>query len=529
MYRMLIVDDEPDERKVISFLLDKFQYEFDVLEAANGKEALSVMRTHRIDVLITDVKMPYINGIELARRARAFNSDMHIIFFSGFDDFEYAKSALSVQAIDYLLKPVIPDDFHSILSIVQKKLQEEEARSNMQKISGMLQKKYVVIQILKQIPIEKIREYNSDVDLSFLKSYRRLFLLHFDKPFFERIADFEFDDKLITHLHKITDIKIHLVNLDPFQNILFLDKSAAANDTYLRIANYIHEYVKGSWNADCYIAVSHKIEGPEEIYKRYIEAETYLNGRFYDSDRFIYTEAEQSAPEEESPDFDDKILSMIENDIHYKDCESLYKNVDLILNKYSRKSGLSHNYIRFICTNLLHTLYKSVPAGETGALEADITSIFNAGSFDEIRKIISRKLSDVITEFKREQKSTTFAISQILQYISQHYNEEVSLQVLSQVVYLSPRYISSLFIKEIGYGINKYIKNVRMEKAKELLSNTNMKVNSICREVGYSKLSYFCQSFQEEFGVTPVKYRQNIMARGSIGSVKTRENDEEIC
>ena len=94
------------------------------------------------------------------------------------------------------------------------------------------------------------------------------------------------------------------------------------------------------------------------------------------------------------------------------------------------------------------------------------------------------------------------------QYIRAHYEEPLSLDLLAEKVYLTPHYLSSIFIQEKGIGINKYIKNLRMEKARELLTGTNMKISEICERVGYSNLSYFCRTFRNEFGMTPEQYRR---------------------
>lgn len=87
--------------------------------------------------------------------------------------------------------------------------------------------------------------------------------------------------------------------------------------------------------------------------------------------------------------------------------------------------------------------------------------------------------------------------------------DELSLDILADKVYLTSHYLSSMFNREKGIGINRYIKNVRMEKARELLLDTNMKINDICKAVGYSNLSYFCKAFRNEHGMTPEKYREH--------------------
>ena len=99
-------------------------------------------------------------------------------------------------------------------------------------------------------------------------------------------------------------------------------------------------------------------------------------------------------------------------------------------------------------------------------------------------------------------------VETVKRYISKHYDQELNLESLAEIVYLSPRYLSSIFKKETGCGLNKYIKAFRMEKARDLLEHTHMKVVAICDAVGYTNVSYFIQSFREYFGSSPEKFRQ---------------------
>ena len=126
MYRILIVDDEKDERNVIRFLLNKYHFQLDIIESNNGKEALTQLEKQTIDILFTDIKMPFIDGIELATRARELYPTIQTIFFTGHDDFDFVKKALSLRAVDYILKPVKPDEFQNTLCSVIQNIKNSE-------------------------------------------------------------------------------------------------------------------------------------------------------------------------------------------------------------------------------------------------------------------------------------------------------------------------------------------------------------------------------------------------------------------
>ena len=135
MLTILIVDDEKLERNGIKFLLKREREEFRILEAANGKDALGVLMREPVDILFSDVKMPYMSGLELAGHARELYPGLEIVIFSGYNDFSYAKEALRYGVVDYVLKPVDPEEFHRTLERVMGHIdvrQAEEAEQTRQ-------------------------------------------------------------------------------------------------------------------------------------------------------------------------------------------------------------------------------------------------------------------------------------------------------------------------------------------------------------------------------------------------------------
>lgn len=131
MYRVLITDDEKIEREGIKFLLAQEEGEYEIHEAANGRQALNVLRSEEIDFLLTDIKMPHMDGLELASKVREEYPNLPIVIFSGYSDFAFAQEAMRYGVKDYVLKPVDPDTFHTTIGKVKAELQS--IRSKKQK------------------------------------------------------------------------------------------------------------------------------------------------------------------------------------------------------------------------------------------------------------------------------------------------------------------------------------------------------------------------------------------------------------
>ena len=148
MITILIVDDEKLERRGIRFLLKREKGEFQILEATNGKDALGVLESNHVDILFSDVKMPYMNGLELTKAVREDHPDMEIVIFSGYNDFSYAREALRYGVVDYVLKPVDPEEFHKTFQRVMENISSKIEKKEQQEKKEDYLKKYFLLKYL---------------------------------------------------------------------------------------------------------------------------------------------------------------------------------------------------------------------------------------------------------------------------------------------------------------------------------------------------------------------------------------------
>ena len=128
MRKLLIVDDERIEREGIKMLLKNMHFPVEIVEAENGRKACEILEQQEIDLLLTDIRMPFMSGMELVRRTREMNKDIPIAIFSGFGEFAYAQEAIKYGVTDYILKPVKPKEFQQTIQQMLKKCSEAEAR-----------------------------------------------------------------------------------------------------------------------------------------------------------------------------------------------------------------------------------------------------------------------------------------------------------------------------------------------------------------------------------------------------------------
>lgn len=500
MYKLLIADDEDTERIGIKFLLEKYQFNFEITEASNGNEALEIIRKNDIDILFTDVKMPFLDGLELAVRAKEINQQLQIIFFSGYDDFDYVKQALVLQAVDYILKPVNTEEFCKVITTVSNRLDEERYDEQKQLYFNQ---NYVLTRLLNMTNYEQLEKRFSKEKLEFLKEYKRLILIEFEQDFFGNVI--EDAQQLYAKFSDVFQYSFYIMDLNPLQAVMLVKEPLDENVCYKQM-ECLHTFIEECLKTKCYISISRQITEVQELGSAYREAERNLEERFFFKDIYIYPLDNKHKNAEIGSDNIDEILQNIEKDIRGKDVYSISRNVELLIEKCRNNIFESYIYTRYICANLLNILFEALPEKKEKLAE-NIERLYQCTNFSAIEVLLMEILQAVENNLLPKQDSPKRVIAIVEQYVYEHYMDVLSLDILAEKVYLTPHYLSNIFSQEKGIGLNKYIKNVRMEKAQELLLDTNMKISDICEKVGYSNVSYFCKTFRTEYGMTPEKYR----------------------
>lgn len=502
MFKILIVDDEFIERDGIIFLIKKFSFDFDIKECSDGEEALEYLKKNLVDILLTDVRMPFMDGIELSQNAKLIYPDLKIIIFSGFGEFEYAKRAISLGVNDYILKPINQAEFKKTIESVIEKIEHENKEKRDKERRNFTEKEHVLLKIISGIPVENIRErFSLDNYTDFINKYKRMILMEFDKDFFNNHQEF---------IKKILDDfqdKADYLNLNPYQGIFFLCEFV--DEIILKNACIkIHNMISEKYEVDCYFSISNLLTSPSMISEEYSNMEHIMEQRFFVSNKYIFSKKVDMILESTDEKFDSTILKNIEYYIKIKDFCSLKSSINLLIKKFSAQSDFSPIYVKSILSNIYRNICDEMKEANEMDLNEEIDKIYSSRTIQEIRKMLNNVIDNMEKQFPKEAFNYRHEIELVKSYVYENYGKDLSLDILAEYVYMTPSYLSSMFKKETSVGINGFIKNYRMEKAKDMLENTNVRIKEIGNIVGYSNTSYFCQSFKEFYGLTPEKYRQ---------------------
>lgn len=423
MTNVLIVDDEKIEREGLKYLLSREEGERNVFEASNGKQALQIIRSEDIQLVLTDIKMPHMDGLELSRRAKEENPALQIIIFSGYSDFTFAQEAIRYGVTEYILKPVNPEDFHKVIQKAEKVIEQRKKKES-----------------------REIKEKN------FLQQYF--------------LQNYLYSGKLET-LEKAKDM-IDLEKWNGWHCGILLESDVAFFDT----------------------------------------AEETLEEKFYHPEKHVFSNEDDVLKLSVGEVQDSQIMQMISEDITRKDTDQLRKHFACLKEKYHDNTKYSAMYIKFVFSNVIQELFQENQFSGERRLEHEIERLYNCRNIMEILEVTEDNIKEYEAFLDRSMSSSRNEVAAVKNYIYQHYEEDLNLEMLAEKVYLSSGYLSFIFKKETGMNLNRYIRVFRMEKAKELLCSTNMKVAQVSERVGFANVSYFCRSFREYYGSSPESYRK---------------------
>ena len=510
MMNILIADDEKIEREGIRYLLSLEKGERRIFEAANGKQAMQILRTENIDMILTDIKMPVMDGLELARRAKELFPEIRIVIFSGYNDFTFAQEAIRYGVTDYILKPVDPDNFHEIIEKAEKNMRERQAEENREIRRQNFLQQYFLQNYLYSGKKEILEKAGEFVDLDKWNGWHCAILIETDTAFFDT-AEENFPGELQKELRRV----FFYLNLNERQSLLLFQDVYC---DYLLVANHLYTFLKRNYMVRIYLAVSRKFDGCECLPEILGQLEQQMEEKFYHPEKHIFSCEEEELKMAAGEVQDSQLMQMISEDISRKDTEQLWKHFECLKEKYSSNTQFSAMYIKFVFSNVIQELFQENQFADEHRLEQEIDRLYSCGNIMDILKVTEDNIREYEKFLERSMSESRNEVAAVKNYIYQHYGEDLNLEMLAEKVYLSSGYLSFIFKKETGMNLNRFIKVFRMEKAGEFLHDTNMKVAQISEKVGFANVSYFCRSFREYYGCSPESYRKGTGGDEEISS-----------
>lgn len=496
-----------------------------VATASNGIQALELIQFHDPHILITDIRMPGMDGLELIKKAKVIAPELEIAVISGYAQFEYAQPAIKHGVVDYLLKPIKQEELMGTLKKLSKCCLERIESDN------------VVQKLIKSTAenTDRLRE----------KLIFDLFYKNIDTTNSNLEQDYKFNYKEDDCLQVfVTKIDYNLQTCSDLTISALQKNSESVFKTVL--GRYVRDLIYTSINSYSFGIITFKKENTPQIRKAFKESFALLNAK-----QSLYGKTSLSLALGESTHtsnaiaeafgtalitISQRLINEHEKFIEWSPTPPVQTNINM-LEKYSKaleKVIESHNFdnLSFIVEILKNSIddtpnVNGIFLCET-ILKAANLFILRIGVENSERVVrlfeagsdlcgTKKQLFDYLIDFQHEQlhviltKTQNDSIRPIRlakQYIQTHYNEQISLEEVSDQVGLSLNYFSALFKKKTGEGFAKYVIRIRIEKAKGLLQETNLSISEICFKVGYTDLTHFTQNFKKVTGLNPSQYRK---------------------
>lgn len=522
MMKALIVDDEKMIRLGIRAVVpwDAIGIK-EVFTAVSGKEALGILKKDEIDIMITDIQMPEMTGLELISEIRKIREEVRIIVLTGYDEFDYARECLRMQVQDFLLKPV---DEEVLIDTIKKQIQElkdsrekEEQQTHMRRISGTSDQMNLEGWMRKLVKREDVAEAVESICQKH----------HYDKNSRIRIAI------LLPSMcsNGIREGESQSLSILTIKNLLigYLDaqrRGITFEDAEGRILVALFEGEKSDDLENCVDTFTKLIQEECDVRLRIVMGSTVdhfdqVHTSYNDAVYLLQKENDEYKTLIEKKDTKGQLdmFREVYGELKVK-LNANIGNTEQVLRIYdtfctaTNSYNITDQYVRRCCFEIASTVYFSyvVESGENAdsKLNALLAALLSAGR-EENYEITRAFLENLL---RVEDNEAHDLVAQVKRYINEHLTDDVTVSGIAAYFYLSPNYFSRLFKRITGEGCNEYIVRKRIEKAEYLLSTTNMKIGKIAQEVGYRDTNYFSLAFKKHMGMSPGQYRDKIRLKG---------------
>lgn len=514
MLRVLLVDDETFFRQGLRAIVDWQACGYEVIgEEDNGEDAFHFIVKERPDVVITDIRMPEVDGLELIHKVvQEEKLNTKFIIVSGYDEFKYAQQAVRYGVCDFLLKPIDEAGLEETLQQLAESI-HRESRQQEKSITHQNQ------ELLSQL------EHTSLTDEQLIDIYKRLGLNH-DSDHYFVLMEYHFTaesrkqellgyNQLQHMVHTIQallpDISMKLIFPQRGQLGIIVPHSFFHKHSSIEmLARQL--YNRLAVNQELYIFYSDKCTGVHFLPKSYREALHASQFKYID-DRVLFDYAQLKQLDLRTIMLPSESYKDLLHEIESNDEERIEQELDALLEQFGKQrcsveaiKATIHKLVAD-CLHIVQTM--QIDKERLSHLHELIgweSTYMNRTTLRELLLSFALDCSRCIAEERKEMAKG--GIQRIKKYIDQHYAEPISLKSIAAHFYINPVYLGQLFKKNYQLYFNEYLLQLRIQEAKKLLRQTDLKIYEVAERVGFSHPEYFVSQFEKHEKLSPTAYRQ---------------------
>ncbi|NEU26414.1 response regulator [Paenibacillus polymyxa] len=540
MVQILLVDDESYVTESLTATIPWETLGIErVHQAASALAAVDVLEAFDIDILVTDIRMPGMTGLELIVEVNERWPHIRSLLLTGYADFEYAKKALQLKAFDYILKPVDDEEFIKCVSAAMDSLKEEwEAFDKVHQLQYSRRNDFGVLRthlmhdllLGRDLTVQKIKDKMSEYEIKLTMEHPVSMLLiqlgkHFSDMDYHSVSLIEYaigniaeevfaPDFYVWHCKAPHDCLIVLIegNSDSFPARSVDEQNHILRAAIENFRKNVSNYLKG----EIYVTLTNWFNFPNELPKLYQIAIRSLYWNQQEETNpllFIEEQTEQSHSSVKSLEglYMHPTLTHLLESRQWEEAEEKLRGVfgkieeagytrehlyELFISVTSAFMYIAHKQGRFI-TQMDQVGFDPLHAQKL------------VHSFLHLKEWIFSMMNKLKAEWSAsEQSAKSYVVKQVQELIAQDKGQELSVKTIADQVYLHPVYLSKIYKAETGEGLGDYIIRMRMERALYLLKYSNKKIYEITTELGYQNPQYFSKMFKKHYGMTPHEFRE---------------------
>jgi len=536
MISTIIVDDELWVCQLIKRIVKWEELGFSIIgEAYDGNEAFDMVNSKKPDLVVTDIRMPGLDGISLIEKAKESRLDTNFIIISGYSDFEYAKSALKYGAMGYLLKPINRKELTDLLILTRNKIlshkdrlfEEKLVKGKLAHSLSQLKEKFFLNLLLSDAKAENvdIDRINHEYESNFKQGCFQIVIFKIDCKNCVRISE---------RARKEVLDSIQQVISSEFENACFDMVTAKLNNQVFCILNYdllknsaIRNFIHTSFDKikknvflmrdfDLTVGIGSCEADFNSLHRSYNLAQNSIKARVtigvdqvIDISKYEYTNIELK---ELFPIEKEMKLACFLEVFDNKSAEALVAEV---LHIFTQRKEINPCLLFEVCYEIVEVFYKVMRRIDIGIEKEYMTKGVVYSDIAECKSV--KQVLDYFGELfdgarnfynNLKQNQNRKAIEMVKSYICDHYREDISLNDVANLVFLNPKYLGELFKKETGINFSEFVINYRLDVAKELLKDIRYRTNEVAELVGYRDAKHFSKLFKKFVGVNPAQYKK---------------------
>ncbi|MEK3733406.1 response regulator transcription factor [Paenibacillus sp. FSL M8-0334] len=514
MIKVLIVDDEPKLREGLKSIVPWNELGFQVVDtAANGSEALDKFKAHAPDLMLVDIRMPGMDGLQLIEAIREKDPRVHMLILSGYADFDYAKKAISHRVAGYLLKPVDEDELSSYLLEIKEEIQKERSWEDTHKVVVEESREALIQTLLSEESHSGAELAQHAARLDLMWNYYQILLVHAEG---EETANQDPERTLKELLNEWVEQRGHgaVFAYQAYTGVLLsasLHTEAARQEMYGLLD-------RAAAQAGLHItaAAGKEVRKLEDVVQSYKMAKSLIRSRFfYPPGELLSSYSKPFTAEDDSQEggYDptqamDQLYFAV--DVGHAEVQhSLIPSAAYAMVRDGYTEGMMKGAFMELLTGIFHklTLHHPDLQSRTKEYTDNIAAVYRQRTVFEL----CQHAVDVLGELTQQvgRGSCDQEIKRILDLIERSYSENLKLETLATVFNYNSAYLGKVFKNTTGEYFNTYLDKVRISKAKEFLKQ-GMKVYQVAEKVGYTNVDYFHSKFKKYVGTSPSSYRKEL-------------------